>query len=309
MGWIHRWAQLASNAPRLMNWLGRTVPFSTIAKLGSGMSFERQFPRFATRTFSEVRATRKTEDGDLILWPDTFNDHFHPDVLHAAFNSLRRLGYRVQVPRGSLCCGRPLYDFGFLSSAKGLLLEILNVLRDDIRSGKPVIVLEPSCASVFRDEMIALLPQNSDAIRLSHQTFLLSEFLQKHNERVVLPQLGRSALVHGHCHHKSIFEMTDEEKLLERLGLDYELLDAGCCGMAGAFGFERDHYEVSIQAGERVLLPKVREAAEGTLIIADGFSCREQIAQCTNRRATHLAEVLDMAFRFAASRGRSVRVA
>jgi Fe-S oxidoreductase len=144
---------------------------------------------------------------------------------------------------------------------------------------------------------------------LSHQTYLLSEFLQKHAERVVLPQLGRSALVHGHCHHKSIFEMTDEEKLLERLGLDYELLDAGCCGMAGAFGFERDHYEVSIQAGERVLLPKVREAAEGTLIIADGFSCREQIAQCTNRRATHVAEVLDMAFKSAARRGRSVRVA
>jgi Fe-S oxidoreductase len=308
MGWIHKWAQLAKNAPRLVNWLGRTAPFSLIARLGSGMSFERQIPKFAARTFADVRSTRKTEDGDVILWPDTFNNHFHPDVLHSAFNSLRRLGYRVQVPRGSLCCGRPLYDFGFLSTAKGLLLEILNILREDIRSGKPIIVLEPSCASVFRDEMLELLPQNADAVRLHHQTFLLSEFLQKDAERVVLPQLGRSALVHGHCHHKSIFEMGAEEKLLERLGLDYEILDAGCCGMAGAFGFESDHYEVSIKAGERVLLPRVRQAAEGTLIIADGFSCREQIAQCTNRRASHVAEVLDMAFRSAADR-RSLRAA
>jgi Fe-S oxidoreductase len=233
----------------------------------------------------------------VILWPDTFNNHFHPEVLHAAFNSLRRLGYDVHVPQRSLCCGRPLYDFGFLPAAKNLLLEILETLREEIRAGKPVIVLEPSCASVFRDEMPNLLANNSDAMRLRQQTFLLSEFLQKHAAETILPRLTHKALIHGHCHHKAIFGMDDEEKVLQRLGIDYEILDAGCCGMAGAFGFEKEHYDVSLKAGERVLLPRVREAAQDTLIITDGFSCREQIAQATRRPARHLAEIVDMAFK------------
>lgn len=309
LGWIHRWAQLASHSPRLLNFLGRTRPFSSVAKLFSGMALARAFPEFAAKTFTSIRSNRTTTDGDVILWPDTFNNHFHPEVLHAAFNSLRRLGYRVQIPRRSLCCGRPLYDFGFLGRAKDLLREILGVLRDDIRAGKPVVVLEPSCASVFRDEMINLFPQNSDAIRLSNQTFLLSEFLAKKEPSVALPQLPLRALVHGHCHHKSIFGMDDEKKLFERIGFDAEIVDAGCCGMAGAFGFEADHYDVSLKAGDRVLLPRVREAEAATLIVTDGFSCREQIAQCTNRRARHVAEVLDLAFKAAANERRTLRAA
>jgi FAD/FMN-containing dehydrogenase/Fe-S oxidoreductase len=309
MGWIHRWAELASHAPRFLNFLGRTAPFSSLAKLFSGMSAERTLPKFAARTFTSIRRNRTSAEGDVILWPDTFNNHFHPEILHAAFNSLRRLGYRVQVPQRDLCCGRPLYDFGFLDRAKVLLREVLDILRDDIRAGKPVVVLEPSCASVFRDEMINLFSQNSDAIRLSRQTFLLSEFLQKKEPDVPLPQLPLRALIHGHCHHKSIFGMDDEKKLFERIGLDAEILDAGCCGMAGAFGFEADHYDISLKAGERVLLRRVREAAAETLIVTDGFSCREQISQCTNRRARHAAEVLDLAFKVAAKDRRTLRAA
>jgi FAD/FMN-containing dehydrogenase/Fe-S oxidoreductase len=297
MGWIYWWARAASTAPRLANWAAQTFPFSSIARRMSGMSSERTVPKFAAKTFTSVRRGGPTRRGNVILWPDTFNNHFHPDVLHAAFNSLRRLGYDVQVPQHSLCCGRPLYDFGFLSTAKNLLIQILETLREDIRSGKPVIVLEPSCASVFRDEMMNLLPENSDAKRLSQQTFLLSEFLQKHAAEAIFPHLPHAALIHGHCHHKAIFGMDDEEKVLQRLGLDYEILDSGCCGMAGAFGFEKDHYDVSLKAGERILLPRVREASTDTLIVTDGFSCREQIAQTTNRRARHLAEVVDMAFK------------
>jgi Fe-S oxidoreductase len=297
MGLIHWWARAAGSVPRLVNWASGTAPLSAMAKRLSGMSPERAIPRFATKTFVSIRGSKAIDDTDIILWPDTFNNFFHPEVLHAAFNSLRRLGYRVAVPRGSLCCGRPLYDFGFLPAAKKLLLEIVAALRNAIRAGKPVIVLEPSCASVFRDELLNFFPENADAVRLSRQTFLLSEFLEKNEPAAAFPQLRRRALVHPHCHHKSVFGVQAEEGILERLGLDYELLDSGCCGMAGAFGFEEEHFDVSIKAGERVLLPHVRRADVGTLIVTDGFSCREQILQCTGRRVRHLAEVLDMAYK------------
>ncbi|MBV8695003.1 MAG: hypothetical protein JO183_05890, partial [Ktedonobacteraceae bacterium] len=161
--------------------------------------------------------------------------------------------------------------------------------------GIPVVVLEPSCATVFRDELKNLFPHDEDAKRLASQTFLLSEFLEKKAKHYQPPQLQRKAVVHAHCHHKAIMKMSDEQSLLAKLGLDFEVLDSGCCGMAGAFGFEKDHYDVSIKVGERVLLPAVREADKQTLIIANGFSCREQIAQTTDRRALHVAQVLQMA--------------
>lgn len=159
----------------------------------------------------------------------------------------------------------------------------------------PVVVLEPSCASVFRDEMVNLLPDVQDACRLQGQTFLLSEFLQGKAPQFQVPKLARKALVHGHCHHKSLMKMDAEVALLKKMGLDYDLPETGCCGMAGAFGFERDHYDVSIKCGERVLLPAVRNASKDTLVITDGFSCHEQIQQTTDRRPLHLAQVIDMA--------------
>jgi len=158
--------------------------------------------------------------------------------------------------------------------------------------------LEPSCVAVFRDELINLFPEDRDAQRLSRQTFLLSELLVQDREKLTLPKLDRQAIVHGHCHQKAVLRMDDMEKVLRDLGLDVEVLDSGCCGMAGSFGFEAgEHYEVSMKCGEQVLLPAVRQAAEDTLIVADGFSCREQIAQATGRQALHLAEVLQMALR------------
>jgi Fe-S oxidoreductase len=170
-------------------------------------------------------------------------------------------------------------------------------LRPQIRAGLPVVGLEPSCVAVFRDELPNLFPHDQDARRLSRQAFLLSEFLIHKVEGYQPPRLPRKAVVHGHCHHKAVMGMTDEETVLARLGLDVTVLDAGCCGMAGSFGLETDHYDVSIKCGERVLLPAVRAAARDTLIIADGFSCREQIAQTTDRHALHLAQVIQMALR------------
>jgi Fe-S oxidoreductase len=145
---------------------------------------------------------------------------------------------------------------------------------------------------VFRDELVNLFPRDQDARRLSEQTYVLSEFLAEHAPDVELPRTDRPAVVHGHCHHKAVMGFDAEERLLDRLGIRHETLDSGCCGMAGAFGFERDHYDISIAIGERKLLPAVRDADAETLLIADGFSCREQIRQTTGRQAHHVAEVI-----------------
>jgi FAD/FMN-containing dehydrogenase/Fe-S oxidoreductase len=231
----------------------------------------------------------------VLLWADTFNNYFLPSTAKAAVEVLETAGYRVVVPQGNLCCGRPLYDFGMLDRAEALLLQILDQLEPEIEAGIPVIGLEPSCVAVFRDELTNLFPHDARAQALSKQTFLLSEFLERNSGTAPLPQLNRKALLHGHCHHKSIMKMTDEESLLNRLGVNFTTPAPGCCGMAGSFGFERDKYDVSAAIGELELLPAVRNAPNDWLIIADGFSCREQIAQGTGRHALHLAEVLQMA--------------
>jgi Fe-S oxidoreductase len=201
----------------------------------------------------------------------------------------------VILPGAALCCGRPLYDWGMLDRAKGLLLQILRVLGPEIDQGIPIVVLEPSCAAVFRDELANLFPNDERAQALAKQTFLLSEFLEREAKDFILPKLSRRALVHGHCHHKSIMKMSDEQSVLRRMGVEFQEPAPGCCGMAGSFGFEQDKYDVSRAIGELDLLPAVRQAPADCLIIANGFSCREQIAQCTDRHALHLAEVIQIA--------------
>jgi Fe-S oxidoreductase len=240
----------------------------------------------------------REEEGALapvLLWPDTFNNYFLPATARAAVEVLETAGYQVRIPQAHLCCGRPLYDFGMLDRAETLLLEILDHLEPEIEAGIPIVGLEPSCVAVFRDELLNLFPHDERAQKLARQTFLLSEFLEQNSAGRPLPRFERKALLHGHCHHKSIMKMTAEESLLRRLGVDFQSPAPGCCGMAGSFGFEHDKYDISAAIGELELLPAVRHAPADWLIIADGFSCREQIAQGTNRHALHLAEVLKMA--------------
>jgi Fe-S oxidoreductase len=184
-----------------------------------------------------------------------------------------------------------------LDRAKALLLQIMDELLPEIESGTPIVVLEPSCAAVFRDELTNLFPQDELAQALSKQVFLLSEFLEQRAQTFAIPKLARRALIHGHCHHKAIMKMTAEEAVLDRMGIVFTAPAPGCCGMAGAFGFEKDKYEISKAIGELELLPAVRSVPTDWLIVADGFSCREQIAQETDRHALHLAEVLQMALR------------
>jgi FAD/FMN-containing dehydrogenase/Fe-S oxidoreductase len=300
-GLIMYWARLAARAPWAVNLATRTPLLRDAAKALVGAAPERQIPPFAGQTFQawfRRRERRHLDQPPVILWPDTFNNHFHPATARAAVAVLEAAGQRVVVPSGFLCCGRPLYDYGLLDLAKRHLRRILQRLEGPIRAGVPIVGLEPSCVSVFRDELVNLFPRDRDAQRLRGQVFLLSEYLEQHVPGFDPPKLRRKALVHGHCHHKALLKMTAEVALLDKLGLDYELPDSGCCGMAGAFGYEAGrHYEVGVAVGERVLLPAVRQAGEDTLIVADGFSCREQIRQGTGRRALHLADVLAMALR------------
>ena len=294
MGWIHIWSRLAAHAPRLANAL------MSLSKPFIGIAPQRRMPRYARKTFVQqfdvaARGGGASQKGKVLLWPDTFNNYFHPDTALAAAEVLESLGYQVTIPRKNLCCGRPLYDWGFLGMAKKLLREVMRELRSELSEGTPIIGLEPSCVSVFRDELGNLFAGDEDALRLQKSVVTLSEFLDRENVR--LPQLKRKALVQSHCHHNAIMRFTAEESVMKKMALDFEHPDTGCCGMAGAFGFEKDHYDISIRVGERALLPKVRQASDDTLIIADGFSCREQIEQTTGRHAVHLAEVLRMALR------------
>jgi FAD/FMN-containing dehydrogenase/Fe-S oxidoreductase len=291
MGLIPWWARLASRFPGMANGLAQGAGSGILKKLG-GIHPDRRLPAFARRTFRDGFAGRSGTP-TVLLWPDTFTNFFQPHIAHAAVEVLEAAGHRVGIPRQVLCCGRPLYDFGMLDLARRQLRQILATLRPEIAAGVPMVGLEPSCVAVFRDELVNLFPQDEAARRLSAQTFTLAEFLVR--EGFEPPRRSRRqtpAIVQGHCHHHSVMGMDADRTLLGRLGLDFRVLDAGCCGMAGAFGFEADHYEVSLAVAGQALLPAVRAAGPDVLILADGFSCREQISQLTGRGARHLAEVV-----------------
>ncbi|MGA9475423.1 MAG: FAD-linked oxidase C-terminal domain-containing protein [Terriglobales bacterium] len=309
----------ASHLPGLVNLTTQLPGLRDLTKLAAGMAPRRRIPPFAPETFQQWWEKRSNgrprpsgrerldrnsaatgplpATGSVLLWADTFNNHFVPSTAIAAAEVLEAAGFEVQVPRAHLCCGRPLYDVGELDRAKALLLRIMDELYEEIENGTPIVVLEPSCAAVFRDELINLFPNDARARALSKQVFLLSEFLEQHAQDFPIPKLARKALIHGHCHHKALMKMTAEESILRRMGIDFTAPAPGCCGMAGAFGFEKEKYEISRAIGELELLPAVRQAPTDWLIVADGFSCREQIAQETDRHALHLAEVLQMALR------------
>ncbi len=286
MGLIPWWARLASRLPGMANGMMKG-PLSGILKRLGGIHPDREIPTFARRTFREGFAPRI--DPTVLLWPDTFTNFFQPEIAQAAVRVLEGAGHRVAIPRKVLCCGRPLYDFGMLDLARRQLRQILEALGREIAAGLPVVGLEPSCVAVFRDELVNLFPEDEAARRLSAQTFTLAEFLVREGFEPV--KRSGKAILHGHCHHQAVMGMSADRELLGRTGLDVQVLDAGCCGMAGAFGFEAEHYEVSLAVAERALLPAISLEPDA-LLLADGFSCREQIRQLTGRRALHLAEVV-----------------
>lgn len=295
MGLIHRWAHIASHMPQIANVLTQTAGLRAAVKFAGGIAQERNMPAFAIEPFWRWQGKRNASQSGgkpVILFVDTFNNYFRPQTAIAATEVLERAGYRVIIPKRPMCCGRPLFDWGMLETAKSLLKRILHQLEPEIANGTPMVGLEPACTATFRDELVNLFPENALARRLSHQTLLFSEFIDKHANAFVLEPVNATAIVQIHCHHHSIMKDTAERRVLDRLGLNYEIMPSGCCGMAGSFGFERDKYELSMKAAERVMLPKVRAAASDTLVLANGFSCREQIEQATSRTTLHLAELM-----------------
>ncbi|MGH3404270.1 MAG: FAD-binding and (Fe-S)-binding domain-containing protein, partial [Streptosporangiaceae bacterium] len=296
MGMLMHSARIAALAPGPVNALTHAPVTAPGLKRLAGVHPDRDVPRFAPCTFRS--AWRRRPRGPavpaagqrVVLWPDTWNDHFHPQALRAGTQVLEAAGFAVSIPRQWVCCGRPLHDWGMLRQARWLLRRVLTVLGPDIDAGVPVIGLEPSCISVFRDELPALLPRDARARRLAGQAWTLTEWLAKAAPDFA-PQLSGPVVLHGHCHDKSVLGFAGEATLLRRCGADVEVPDTGCCGMAGAFGFEERHYDVSMRCAERELLPAVR-AADGAAIVADGFSCREQVRQATGRTPMHTAELL-----------------
>jgi Fe-S oxidoreductase len=198
------------------------------------------------------------------------------------------------MPDGHICCGRPLYDYGFLDMAERYLRHVLDTFREDIRAGTPIVGMEPSCLAVFKDELEGMLPHDDDAQRLKRNAYHWSEFFETFD--VEVPQIAKDALLWGHCHHKATGGMDPEEQLLQRMGLDVEQASGGCCGLAGSWGFEEGKHDISMQCGEQGLLPAVRKAPESQVVVANGFSCKTQLEQSgVGRRALHVAQVMKLA--------------
>jgi len=298
-GRLNEVAHLASHAPSIANALAHAPIVGGGAKRALAIHPDRELPRFARRTFRswfQRRTAPRAGLRDVVLFPDTFNNFFEPHVGIAAVGVLERAGFRVIVPREQLCCGRPLYDQGMLAQAKARLKAVLEALDPFVAVGIPIVGLEPSCILTFRDELPSLFPDDTRAGALASNSFLLDELLAREAHNFAPPELRRRTIVHGHCHQKAIAGIGDEVMLLSRAaGAELEVLDAGCCGMAGAFGYDRAHFEVSKAIGARALFPAIEKAPPDAIIVADGFSCRSQIRHfCPSRRPMHLAEVLNL---------------
>jgi Fe-S oxidoreductase len=296
MGWLPLWARLAAPAAPAVNAVTHAPGIKDLVKRLGGIAPERDLPKFARHRFTDSwagRPVRAGSRGPLLLWPDTFTNSFHPQVAHAAVAVLEDAGFTVRVPGASVCCGLTWISTGQLGIAKRVLERTLRVLRAPIRAGVPMVVLEPSCAAVFRSDGSDLLPHREDMRRLSRQTFTLAEVLTQRAPDWEPPRLGGDAIIQTHCHQHAVLGSAADDELLKSAGVDAERLGSGCCGLAGNFGFEAGHHQVSIAAAERVLLPRVRAAGPATAVLADGFSCRTQIEQAaTGHEPMHLAQLL-----------------
>jgi FAD/FMN-containing dehydrogenase/Fe-S oxidoreductase len=328
-GFADRLARMGSLTPALTNLMLTGPITSPLIKHIAGVAQQRQLPRLAAKNYRDSRVQTKSELAapqavlyqgttsvvpqavqnderalapagapaarQVLLWADTWNNYYHPQTLVAAESVLTQAGFQVRVSKTPVCCGRALYDFGLLDTARSYLANVFDRLAPEIEAGLPFIFLEPSCASVFKDEALELFPNDPRAQKLSKQVWLLADWLAAKAPEWVTGRLtGEKILIHGHCHHKAVFGgPANEIALLKKAGADVELINSTCCGMAGPFGFEADKFELSKTIANLNLLPAVEASPAETTIVADGFSCREQIQQLGHREALHFAEMLN----------------
>jgi Fe-S oxidoreductase len=295
MGWLPLWARLAGRAPGLVNRVTHSKAQELVKRLG-GIAPERDVPEFAAESLTEWFVARGKASaatrGKVVLWPDTFSNRLSPQVGKAAVAVLEAAGFEVVLPDKPVCCGLTWISTGQLGVARRVLRCSLEALAPHLPAGTPIVGLEPSCTAVLRQDAPDLLDGDKLAAAAAGSTYTLAETLAKFAPDWEPPQVGREALVQTHCHQHAVLGFDADKALMAAAGIRAEVPDSGCCGLAGNFGFEKDHYALSKAVGERVLLPAVREAAEETAVVADGFSCRTQIEQGTPRRAVHLAELL-----------------
>ncbi|MQA28195.1 MAG: hypothetical protein GEU94_22735 [Micromonosporaceae bacterium] len=294
------WAsRLATRMPRLAN----AVAGSRLVRRLAGVTVDRPAPRFAARSLRR-RLPAMPAQGDVLLWPDTFTDAFAPEAGVAARAVLEAAGQRVSLPDRWACCGRTLYDFGMLDRACATLQKTLDVLAPQIAAGIPVVVPEPSCLAVFRDELPDLLADDPRAAALAGLARSLPEHLVAIGADIPPhPEGGQTAVVQPHCHQRAIHAVAPDRQVLEAMGFHVTVLDAGCCGLAGSFGYRAEHAAISKEIAEQGVLPALAAAPEDAVVVADGFSCATQIQQLGGRRTRHLAELLAEAFRTAGSVG------
>jgi Fe-S oxidoreductase len=297
MGWLPLLARIAAVAPRTINTVAHTPGITTLLRALGGIDQHRDIPSFAPQRFTQWFAHRPAPSGGdrprALLWPDTFTNNFDTGIARDAVEVLEAAGFAVEVPQKPVCCGLTWISTGQLDTAKRIARRTLDILGPAIRDGVPVVVLEPSCAAVFRSDLPELLHGDEDAHRLARLTRTLGEVLAERGDQWHPPTLGETAIVQPHCHQHAILGMSEDSQVLTDAGVDTTVLDAGCCGLAGNFGFESGHYGVSVACAEDKLMPAVRAADADTLVLADGFSCRTQIRSLSrDRTPLHSAQVL-----------------
>lgn len=298
MGRLPRWLRLVerTRSARLLNRLASVPGVASLVKRAGGIAAERDVPRLAARAFSRGWRRRASAPGGgpgaaVVLWPDTFTDHLAPGVADAAVRVLEAAGMTVTLPSARVCCGLTYVSTGQLDHARAAQLRTLELMEPVLAAGAPVVVLEPSCAAALRSDLPELLPGDPRAAALAERVVTFAEALERFAPDWTPPRIDRPVTGQTHCHQHAVLGDAADRNLREKAGLEGEL-SGGCCGLAGNFGFERGHYEVSVACAEESLLPAVRAAGEDTLILADGFSCRTQVEQLAGVRARHLAEVL-----------------
>ncbi|MDR7300221.1 FAD-binding and (Fe-S)-binding domain-containing protein [Haloactinomyces albus] len=302
MGWLPLWARLSEQAPKLVNAVLHAPGLARLGKRVAGITPEREAPLFTDETVQQWWRRRTDEEPDpagprtVVVWPDTFTNHFHPHIGRAAVHVLEAAGFDVVVPQATMCCGLTWISTGQLATARRVLRRTSEALRPWLEAGTPIVTLEPSCTAVFRSDAPEMMPADQDVARLADQAHTLAELLVNRTPQDWQPpQLSREAVVQTHCHQHATVGFDPDTEIMRRAGLDVHPVSGGCCGVAGNFGFEKGHYDISMQCAEEALLPAMRKTTPETLIIADGFSCRTQIEQAgTGRTAMHLAEALHL---------------